>query len=54
MDENVVNEDMGEVAYVLDEDAEEIIDVGPGNDGVDNDDDSIGDDGNEGNSGTGV
>jgi len=41
MDESLANEDAGEVAYVLDEDAEEIIDIGANDDfnGTVNDDD---------------
>jgi len=50
MDESLADEENGEVAYVLDEDAEEIIDIGPNyaadNSGANDDDDD--DDSNEG------
>jgi len=42
MDESLPDEEISEVAYVLDEDAEEIIDISPSNedDGTGNDDDN--------------
>jgi len=54
MDESSTDEGIGEVAYVLDEDAEEIIDICPSNEDVctgddenGSDDDDDGDDGSD-------
>jgi len=46
MDESLDNEEIAEVAYVHDEDAEEIIDICPGDvdDDVNDDDDAYDDD----------